>query len=374
MRTVGDLSFDPDFTFASATSLRCGGAPRLAVRCRTAEALATAVGLVDAAGKKCVVVGGGSNMVVADGELDVVAVIAADTGLHVDCASGTVIAGAGATWDDVVATAVGKGLGGIEALSGIPGSAGATPVQNVGAYGAEIADVLVSVELYDRENRTLSWVPAADLDLAYRYSNLKHTARGVVCAIELKLSTDGLSAPLRYGELARRLGAEKDPASTGAKTLRFPVAEVRQAVLDLRRGKGMVLDSGDHDTWSAGSFFTNPIVDEHVADLAADKVAALHGEKESSTMPRFAAPGGKVKLSAAWLIERAGYPKGYPGKGPATLSTKHTLALTNRGRATTADIAALAREIRDGVKARLGVELVPEPVWIGTGINDAQAS
>lgn len=334
-----------DTRFAELTTLRLGGQPRYTVHCLSEEAIVAACSLIDA---DFLVVGGGSNLVVADGSLDLVAVVLQNSTLAFG-STGLVRAGAGAVWDDVVAGAVERGLGGIECLSGIPGSAGATPVQNVGAYGSEIADVLTRVKLFDRGTGEVSWVPASSLGLAYRYSNLKFTGRAVVLEIELQLTVDGLSAPLRFGQLAGEAGERR------------PVADVRSEVLKLRRGKGMVLDAGDHDTWSAGSFFTNPIVPSAVADAVYEKV----GEE---TMPRWTVDGGD-KLSAAWLIERAGFPRGYPGEGaPARLSTKHTLALTNRGSATADEVVALARDVRDGVKAEFGVELVPEPVWVGVEI------
>lgn len=358
---IDDVTFDDTVTFADLTTLHLGGKPRLTVRCGTGTAVAEVVRLLDALAVPLLIVGGGSNLLVADGDLDLVAVVVENTEVTVG-ADGIVVAGAGAVWDDVVIAAVEAGLGGIECLSGIPGSTGATPVQNVGAYGAEIADVLTRVHLLERATGEVSWVGVEELELAYRYSNLKFTGRGVVLAVELRLSTDGLSAPLRYGELARRLGAVE-----GGQ--RRPVAEVRDAVLDLRRGKGMVVDPADHDTWSAGSFFTNPVVDEETAERVQALVRADRGDEDADRMPRFPAPQG-VKLSAAWLIDRAGFDRGHPGEGaPARLSTKHTLALTNRGAAATSDLAALAREIRDGVRARFGVDLVPEPVWIGVTLD-----
>lgn len=336
-----------DSSFASLTTLRVGGTPADLIRCTHAEELAATVARLDAAGTPLLVVGGGSNLLVAEGQLDIVAVVAANAGISLlDAASSTTHAtlriGAGTVWDDVVAYAVEHGLAGIEALSGIPGSAGATPVQNVGAYGAEIADVLTRVRLYNRETKQDEWVPASSLDLAYRYSNLKFTNRAVVLELEIELERRELSAPLRH------LGGE-----------RVPLAEARASVLQTRRQKGMVLDPEDHDTWSAGSFFTNPVVDTALADRIEREV----GEEG---MPRFAQPDGREKLSAAWLIERAGFPRGFPGEdAPARLSTKHTLALTNRGGASADDIADLARRVQRGVEKRFGVALVPEPVWVG---------
>ena len=332
-------------SFASLTTLRVGGTPAAAYECTSAEELAETVAKLDRDGTPLLVVGGGSNLVVADGDLDLAAVLVRNEGISL-IDDLRLRAQAGTEWDAVVAYAVEHGLGGIEALSGIPGSAGATPVQNVGAYGAEIADVLTRVRLWNRETGVDEWVPASSLDLAYRYSNLKFTSRAVVLEIELQLEKTDESIPLRH------LG--------GA---RVPLAEARESVLETRRAKGMVLDADDHDTWSAGSFFTNPVVPSALADDIAAQVGAQVGD---DTMPRFAAGDGKEKLSAAWLIERAGCHRGFPGDdAPARLSTKHTLALTNRGNASAADIVDLARRVQAQVRDAFGVELHPEPVWVG---------
>lgn len=381
----GSLTHVDGVEFAELTTFHLGGAPQAAVRVSTSEATAAVVRALDAAGVELLIVGGGSNLLVTDDALDVVAVIMDDDHLEIEPSTGLLRAGAGAVWDEVVAASIDAGLGGLECLSGIPGSAGATPVQNVGAYGAEIADVLTRVQLLDRATGTVEWVPADALDLAYRYSNLKFTSRGVVLAVEFQLHTDGLSAPLRFGQLAGEPGQRRDPAS------------VREEVLGLRRSKGMVHDPADHDTWSAGSFFTNPVVPESLADEITQVVAAELGADEAAGMPRFpveagsmatgssatggsgaaGASGGEatgeaealVKLSAAWLIDRAGFAKGYPGEqAPARLSTKHTLALTNRGNASADDVVKLAREVRAGVYEKFGVELEPEPLWIGLEI------
>lgn len=378
LRTLADagaLERVDGVEFSQLTTFHLGGAPRAAVRAATGEAAAAVVRALDAAGVDLLIVGGGSNLLVTDEPLDVVAVIMGDDHLEIDASTGVLRAGAGAIWDEVVAASINAGLGGLECLSGIPGSAGATPVQNVGAYGAEIADVLTRVQLLDRSTGAVEWVPASALDLAYRYSNLKFTSRGVVLAVEFQLRTDGLSAPLRFGQLAGEPGQRRDPA------------EVREEVLGLRRSKGMVHDSADHDTWSAGSFFTNPVVPETLADEITQVVAAELGADEAAGMPRFPVAAGSmapegsdtgdsdgaaeamVKLSAAWLIDRAGFAKGYPGAdAPARLSTKHTLALTNRGAARAADVVKLARDVRAGVQEKFGVQLEPEPLWIGLEI------
>jgi UDP-N-acetylmuramate dehydrogenase len=255
-------------------------------------------------------------------------------------------------WDDVVVAAIEHGLGGLECLSGIPGSTGATPVQNVGAYGTEVSDTITRVRLLDRRSGAVSWVPAADLRFGYRTSALKgaDARAAVVLEVEFALDDSGRSAPLRYGELTTDLNV--------ASGDRVDPAAVRAAVLRLRRRKGMVLDADDHDTWSVGTFFTNPVVTDELYRRLADRV--------DGPVPHFPAPEG-VKLAAAWLVERAGFSKGYPGSDTAAcrLSTKHALALTNRGDATTADVLALARTVRDGVRDVFGITLTPEPVLVG---------
>lgn len=355
---VPDLVVVPDARLADLTTLRIGGRPHALVECGTAEAVAAAVGILDRAGVPLLVLGGGSNLVVAEGGLDLVVVAVRNRGA--EFGEDAVRAGAGLAWDDLVAETVARGLGGLECLSGIPGSVGATPVQNVGAYGVEVAQVLRRVRLYDRASGEDRWVEPVELGLDYRTSVLKNTDRAVVLEVEFVLDPDGLSEPIRYAELTSRLGVEP-----GERT---DAALVRETVLDLRRGKGMVLDGGDHDTWSAGSFFTNPVVPADRLEAIRARVVERIGAGAAARMPAFDAPGG-VKLSAGWLIERAGFAKGHPSpSSPARLSTKHTLAVTNRGAATADDVIALAREVRDGVREAFGVELHPEPVWVGCAI------
>nr|WP_120490944.1 UDP-N-acetylmuramate dehydrogenase [Corynebacterium lactis] len=384
LRQVEGASVSTDTSFAELTTLRLGGVPAAVVRCATTEAVVAVVRLLDDENVPALIVGGGSNLVVADRPGPLVAVvIEADAvqmstrGHGLESTSAIIEAEAGAVWDEIVQMSVDAGFGGLECLSGIPGSAGATPVQNVGAYGAEVSQVLDAVQLYDRATGEVEWVSPDSLELSYRYSNLKFTSRAVVLAVRFELSIDGMSVPLRYGELARRLGVDEAEAAAGE--IRRPSDQVREVVLALRRGKGMVLDPEDRDTWSAGSFFTNPIIDEAQVEDVRSRVAERRGAEEAASMPVFPAGAGhpgRVKLSAAWLIERAGFPKGYPGQGaPARLSTKHTLALTNRGEAadgtpTTADdLVALARDVRAGVAAAFGVTLEPEPVWVGVSID-----
>ncbi len=343
----GGVPFADDVPLAPLTTLRVGPVARRLATCVTTEQVVAAV---LAAGPEAVVLAGGSNVVLADDLAELTVVRLANTGIAVD--GDVVRAEAGAVWDDVVVAALAHGLGGLECLSGIPGSAGATPVQNVGAYGAEVADTIRRVRLLDRTTGEDRWVTPESLQFGYRTSILKHSSTWVVLEVEFGLDPSGRSAPLRYGELATALDAEPGQ--------RADPARVRATVLSLRARKGMVLDDADHDTWSVGSFFTNPVVTRAEFDRLTASVEGV--------VPNYPAPDG-VKLAAGWLVERAGFGKGYPGNdAPARLSTKHALALTNRGNATTADVIALARTVRDGVKTAFGIELTPEPILLGCAI------
>lgn len=344
---------------APFTTLRLGGPARRLVVVTTARSCVETVRAADAAGEPLLLLAGGSNLVVSDRGFDGTVVRMAASGSHIDDAS-VLHAAAGHDWDALVAGTVAAGYGGLECLSGIPGSVGATPVQNVGAYGVELSDVLIEVDLYDRRCGVVRTVPASELGLGYRTSVLKGTDTAVVLGVRLALRRDGRSAPIRYPELARALGVELD--------VRVPAALARAAVLKLRRGKGMVLDPADHDTWSAGSFFTNPVLDAAQAAVVLERIQSRVGPQVSVpqiSVSQYPDGSGRIKLSAAWLIERAGFTRGYRGPGGrVALSGKHTLALTNRGGAGTEDLLALAREIRDGVAGCFGVTLVPEPVLV----------
>ncbi|WP_372490381.1 UDP-N-acetylmuramate dehydrogenase [Aeromicrobium wangtongii] len=333
---------------AELTTLRLGGPARAVIDATTEEHLVDIVRIADEAGDPVLLVGGGSNLVVGDHGVDATVVRVLNRGVTVDadaCSGAMVTVAAGEPWDDVVARAVTEGWVGVEALSGIPGSTGATPIQNVGAYGQEVAQTIASVRTYDRYDRRIRTYAAADCEFAYRQSRFKaEPQRHVVLSVTFQLALGDLGAPVAYAELARTLGV-----GVGE---RAPLRDVREAVLALRRGKGMVLDAADHDTWSAGSFFTNPI-------LTPEQAAALPPEA-----PRFEQPDGSVKTSAAWLIDHAGFAKGH-GSASVSLSTKHTLALTNRGGATTTQLLDLAREVRDGVERAYGIRLVNEPVLVG---------
>ena len=343
---------------APFTTLRLGGPARRFVEAASTDAVVRAVRAADAAGEPLLLLAGGSNLVIDDAGFDGTAVRVASRGVEVD-GSAVLHAAAGEDWESVVARTVGEGYGGLECLSGIPGSVGATPVQNVGAYGVELSDLLLDVDLYHRISGEVRTVPAGRLGLGYRTSTLKGTGAAVVLAVRLQLSGDGLSAPVRYTELARTLDVE--PGT------RVPAAEVREAVLALRRGKGMVLDIADHDTWSAGSFFTNPLLDAADLGRAMERIRDRMGCDQP--VPRYPGGSGRTKLSAAWLIERAGFRRGHPGPGGrVALSGKHTLALTNRGGASTGDLLALAREVRAGVRSSFDVTLHPEPVLVGCAL------
>ncbi|MBV9140625.1 MAG: UDP-N-acetylmuramate dehydrogenase [Pseudonocardiales bacterium] len=350
------------------TTLRLGGPARRLVVVTTARSCVETIRAADAAGEPLLLLAGGSNVVVSDRGFDGTVVRMAATGSHIDDA-GVLHAAAGHDWDALVADTVAAGYGGLECLSGIPGSVGATPVQNVGAYGVELSDVLIEVDLYDRRCGVVRTVPVSELGLGYRTSVLKGADTAVVLGVRLALRRDGRSAPIRYPELARALGVE-----LGA---RVPAALARAAVLTLRRGKGMVLDPADHDTWSAGSFFTNPVLDAAQAAVVLERIRSRVGPQVSVpqvsvpqvSVPQYPDGSGRIKLSAAWLVERAGFTRGYRGPGGrVALSGKHTLALTNRGGAGTEDLLALAREIRDGVAGCFGVTLVPEPVLVNCAL------
>jgi len=338
----------PSRSLADLTTLRVGGTARRLVTARTTEELVAHVHDADSRGEPVLVLGGGSNVVVSDEGFDGVVVLVATRGLSADvsdCAGAFLTVAAGEPWDGVVAQTLAHEWIGLETLSGIPGATGATPIQNVGAYGADVSATIARVRTWDRLAGAYATFAASDCGFGYRTSRFKEEpGRYLVLEVSFQLELGPLSDRIRYAELASALGI-----SVGE---RAPLGQVREAVLGLRRAKGMVLDDADHDTWSAGSFFTNPL-------LTVEAAASL-----PDGAPRYAQPDGTVKTSAAWLIERAGFGKGY-GTGPATLSGKHTLALTNRGGATAADILRLARDVREGVRERFGVMLQPEPVLVG---------
>ncbi|MFE7463667.1 UDP-N-acetylmuramate dehydrogenase [Streptomyces sp. NPDC057499] len=346
-----------DAPLAPLTTFRLGGPATRLLTATTDDEVIAAVREADAAGTPLLVIGGGSNLVIGDKGFDGTALRIATKGFALHGTS--LELAAGEVWTDAVARTVEAGLAGIECLAGIPGSAGATPIQNVGAYGQEVASTITEVVAYDRRAGETVTIPNADCAFSYRHSRFKaEPDRFVVLRVRFGLEdAGGLSAPLKYVETARAMGVEQGE--------RVPAAAARETVLGLRAGKGMVLDPQDHDTWSAGSFFTNPVLDEAAYGNFLARVADRLGP--GVVPPAFPADGGHVKTSAAWLIDRAGFTKGY-GTGPARISTKHTLALTNRGEANTEDLLALAREVVAGVHEAFGVTLVNEPVTVGVSL------
>jgi UDP-N-acetylmuramate dehydrogenase len=322
---------------APLTTLRVGGPADRLVEARTETQLIAAV-----RERPALVLAGGSNVVIADEGVRGTVVRVLTRGVERD--GDELVVQAGEPWDAVVERCVADGLQGFECLSGIPGSTGATPIQNVGAYGQDVSETVAWVRVYDRETDAVETLSAAECGFDYRTSVFKYHDRRTVLAVAFRLRESPVSGPLRYAELCRALDV---PVGGSA-----PLADVRAAVLGLRRGKGMVIDSADPDSVSAGSFFTNPI-------LEPDAFAALPGSP-----PAFPEPDGRIKTSAAWLIERAGFERGH-GEGRVGISAKHTLALVNRGGATTAELVALAREIADRVQSVFGIRLHPEPVLVG---------
>lgn len=343
------------------TTAAVGGPAGNYIEARTEAEIIEAVRAADAAGERVLIIGGGSNLLISDDGFPGTVVKIASEGFTVSaedsCGGVSVVVQAGHNWDALVEHAVLHAWSGIEALAGIPGATGATPVQNVGAYGAEVSQTIAAVRTWDRERNAVKTFTNSELKFGYRDSILKQTTvngspRYIVLTVEFQLPLGRMSAPVRYAELARVLGVDQGQRAYSN--------DVRREVLRLRASKGMVLNAADRDTYSTGSFFTNPMVPEDVA-------AAL-----PENAPRY--PGGSdglVKLSAAWLIDQSGFGKGFGldagsvSGGRASLSTKHTLAITNRGSASAADLVAIAREVRDGVVGRFGIELHPEPLLIG---------
>jgi UDP-N-acetylmuramate dehydrogenase len=367
---------------ADHTTLHLGGPAARFVPAATEDDLVEAVRAADSEPEPVLVLGGGSNLVVADEGFPGVVVLAAYAGLRFAAAAAAVevTAAAGQDWDELVQQCVAEGLSGIECLSGIPGRAGATPIQNVGAYGQEVAQTITAVRAYDRLSDRVVQLSPAECEFGYRTSMFKRqasasaragrgagrrtrgaalnpataTGRFVILDVTFQLMPSPLAGPIRYGELGRVLGV-----TDGGQV---PLAAARSAVLELRRGKGMLLDNADPDTRSAGSFFTNPIVPARQFEELVQRLAG------AVPIPHWPESDGQVKLSAAWLIEQAGFGRGFrlPDEPDgARISTKHTLALTNPGEASTASLLRLARQIRDGVRTAFGVELANEPTLVG---------
>lgn len=346
---------------ASLTTLKLGGPARRMIAPDREQDVIEAVHEIDAKQGRLLVLGGGSNLVVGDDGFDGTVLRMVTRGIDVATSSGAggpdvahVTAAAGEPWDELVARCVADGFSGVECLAGIPGLVGAVPMQNVGAYGQDVSDTIVRVRTWDRVARRVVDFDRAACRFAYRKSVFRGSEGYVILAVTFALPKSTASAPVRYAELARALGVRESESA--------PLARVRETVLALRRGKGMVLDAADPDTTSAGSFFTNPILDAAALERLRERVKPVLSEGQS--LPVFPESDGRSKVSAAWLIERAGFAKGYAA-GPVAISSKHALALTNRGDASTRDLLALARSIRDEVKAKFGVTLENEPVFVG---------
>ncbi|WP_328411574.1 UDP-N-acetylmuramate dehydrogenase [Streptomyces violaceus] len=347
-----------DAPLAPLTTFRLGGPATRLITATSDDEVIAAVREADEAGTPLLLIGGGSNLVIGDKGFEGTALVIATKGFSLDGTS--LELAAGEVWTDAVARTVEAGLAGIECLAGIPGSAGATPIQNVGAYGQEVSSTITEVVAYDRRTGETITLANEDCAFSYRHSRFKSDPeRFVVLRVRFSLEdAGGLSAPLRYAETARALGVEAGD--------RVPLASARDTVLKLRAGKGMVLDAEDHDTWSAGSFFTNPILTD--TDFATFRARVKQRLGDDAEPPAYPAGEGYSKTSAAWLIDKAGFTKGY-GDGPARISTKHTLALTNRGSATTEDLLTLAREVVAGVHEAFGITLVNEPVTVGVSLQ-----
>lgn len=348
------MRFAEHVSLASYTTLGLGGPAKRLVVAETEGDVVEAVREIDARGEPLLVLGGGSNLVIADAGFDGTVVRIGTRGRREVKEGGRVLvtAQAGEPWDDFVGAVVADGLAGVECLAGIPGLVGAVPMQNVGAYGQDVSETIVRLRAYDRALGRVVTVERDACAFAYRSSAFRGRDRHVILDVTFALERAAESRPIRYAELARALGVGEGE--------RAPLAQVRRTVIELRKKKGMVLDASDPDTTSAGSFFTNPV-------LSPGDLEALRARVEGlGALPTFPEPDGRTKVSAAWLIERAGFPKGFTGEGGrVALSSKHALALTNRGGASTADLLALARRIRDGVHARFGVTLENEPMFVG---------
>ena len=331
------------------TSLRVGGPATKIVQVSTEAQIIAAI--EEAGDTPILIMGGGTNVLIADKGFDGTVIRISNNSVQSEvdaCSGATLTIGAGEDWDVFVQTTINSGFAGLETLSGIPGTVGAAPIQNIGAYGHEVSEFITRVRTYDRELKEICTFTNSQCEFTYRNSYFKaHPGRYVVLDVQFQLRIGEFSAPITYLELSKKLGIEPGDKAT--------VAATRAAVLELRASKGMLLSPDDHDSWSAGSFFTNPIISQQAADGLPDAA------------PKWPLNDGRVKISAAWLIENAGMHKG-DEVGGARISTKHVLALTNSGDATAADIAELAKRARDQVKAIFGITLEAEVNLIGIEI------
>lgn len=333
-------------TLSKYTSLRVGGPAKSIVNVSTEAEIIAAI---EAAGDSPVlIIGGGSNVLISDSGFEgtVIHIANNQAESEVDACSGaTLTIGAGEDWDRFVATTISRGFAGLETLSGIPGTVGAAPIQNIGAYGHEVSEFITRVRTYDRQAKAIKTFTNTECEFEYRSSHFKkHPGRYIVLSVQFQIRTGEISTPITYAELAKKLGIE-----VGEKA---PVIDTRKAVMELRASKGMLLNPEDKDSWSAGSFFTNPIVSTEIASALPEGA------------PKWPTSDGRVKTSAAWLIENSGIDKGQ-SHGGARISTKHVLALTNSGSATAEEIAQLARKVRASVQEKFGITLEPEVNLVG---------
>ena len=331
------------------TSLRVGGPAKSIVNVSTEAEIIAAI---EAAGDSPVlIIGGGSNVLISDSGFEgtVIHIANNQAESEVDACSGaTLTIGAGEDWDQFVATTISRGFAGLETLSGIPGTVGAAPIQNIGAYGHEVSEFITRVRTYDRQAKAIKTFTNAECEFEYRSSHFKkHPGRYIVLSVQFQIRTGEISTPITYAELAKKLGI-----AVGEKA---PVIDTRNAVMELRASKGMLLNPDDKDSWSAGSFFTNPIVSTEVASVLPEGA------------PKWPTADGRVKTSAAWLIEHSGIDKGQ-AHGGARISTKHVLALTNSGNATAEELIQLAREVRASVQEKFGITLEPEVNLVGLAL------
>ncbi len=334
------------------TSFRVGGPAQEIVNARNESEIIAAVRAADETGKPVLILGSGTNVLVSDEGFKGVVIHVASSQVEAEvdaCSGATLTIGAGEVWDTFVATAIARGFAGLETLSGIPGTVGAAPIQNIGAYGHEVSEFITRVRTYDRKEKMVRTFTNSECNFTYRNSRFKaERDRYVILDVGFQLRVGEMTAPIRYSELANALSVE-----VGGKA---PVVATREATLKLRESKGMLLDPKDHDSWSAGSFFTNPIVSAEIAEILPIDA------------PRWVQPDGRIKTSAAWLMEHAGVHKGDAHLG-ARISSKHVLALTNSGNATAADIAALAKEAQEKVQKVFGIFLEPEVNLVGVTLN-----
>ena len=336
-------------TLDKYTSLRVGGPAKKIVNVATEAEIIVAI--EEAGDSPVLIIGGGSNVLISDSGFEgtVIHIANNQAESEVDACSGaTLTIGAGENWDDFVATTITRGFAGLETLSGIPGTVGAAPIQNIGAYGHEISEFVTRVRTYDRQTKAIKTFTNAECEFEYRNSHFKkNPGRYIVLSVQFQIRSGELSTPITYAELAKKLGI-----AVGEKA---PVIDTRKAVMELRAAKGMLLNPDDKDSWSAGSFFTNPIISTEIASALPEGA------------PKWPMADGRVKTSAAWLIEHSGIDKGQ-SHGGARVSTKHVLALTNSGSATAEDLVELAREVRASVQERYGITLEPEVNLVGISL------